>query len=31
MGSSEFGVTRDTTVDAPPQKVYEQLADAARR
>ena len=27
MGSSEFEVTRDTTVDAPPQKVYELLAD----
>jgi uncharacterized protein YndB with AHSA1/START domain len=27
MGSSEFEVTRDTTVDAPPQEVYELLAD----
>lgn len=27
MGSSEFEVTRDTTVDAPPQKVYELVAD----
>lgn len=27
MGSSEFEVIRDTTVDAPPPKVYELLAD----